>query len=151
MVSSLYGIIVYGSIIVWYHLVVSCLLHSSFLSASSHTIYSPGNACLVILPDPAACGFNIVGATTTDNNTQQQAAAAASGGVSGGGITSSNGGDSSSTSGGAGCAVVAQPAAVTVTTVPRTFGTTGTGGTCKSDNDCLQNLLCISRNGGLCA
>merc|ERR1719148_350087 len=95
MVSSLYGIIVYGSIIVWYHLVVSCLLHSSFLSASSHTIYSPGNACLVILPDPAACGFNIVGATTTDNNTQQQtAAAAASGGTTtGGGMTSSSGGD----------------------------------------------------------
>jgi len=109
--------------------------------------YLPGNACQVILPDPAACGFNIVGGTTTNDNTQQ-AAAGASGGTTGGSITSSNGGDSNT--GGAGCAVVAQPSAVTVT-VPRTFGSVPTGGACGGDNDCLQNHICINRNGGICA
>merc|ERR1712238_430262 len=112
--------------------------------------YLPGNACQVILPDPAACGFNIVGSSTTTDNTQQAAAAASVTTTTGGSITSSSGGDNT---GGAGCAVVAQPtaAAVTVTVVPRTFGNVPTGGVCNGDNDCLQNHICINRNGGICA
>merc|ERR1712238_310755 len=53
--------------------------------------YLPGNACQVILPDPTACGFNIVGATTTDNTQQAAAAAASVTTTMGGSITSSNG------------------------------------------------------------
>jgi len=105
--------------------------------------YLPFNKCTVTLPDPAACGYNIVG-TTTDNTQQAAAGAATSGGTTSGGITGSSGGD---TTGGAGCAVVATPA----TLPPRTYGNVPTGSPCTGDNDCLENHICIQRDEGICA
>lgn len=88
--------------------------------------YQIGDSCSVTLPDPAACGYNIVGGGGGGASAPTPAAVVPAVPVPA--VTSQGDGNNDGV----------RPAA--------SSGSVGTGGTCSSSQDCIQTSYCASNN-----